>query len=254
LRQLFKNFDPRTKLAIVAGLSSIAVFIQHVYVLLFILILSVVLSMLFYGNLLVTLKKTKNIWYLFIAIVLLQSIFTREGRSLLEIGSFTFLTTGGLLKGVEFFLRISIIIFSATIVASSGYREIVQGFVQMRLPYEIAFMISVGIRFLPLLRDEFKDVLTAIQLRGIDIKRITIKKKIKIYSYIFMPIIAGAVKKAYQLSIAMEIRAFRAYPKRTSYLILTLRLSDYLIIILALLFTVAIFIIYYVFKFPGRII
>ena len=251
---VLKNYDPRTKLAIVASLSSIAVIIQHAYVLLFILFISVTLSALFYGSLINTLKKTRNLWYIFLIIVLLQSIFTRTGAALLSIGDFTLITAGGIVKGVEFLLRLSIIIFSATIIASSSAREVVQGFVQFKIPYEIAFMISVGIRFLPLLRNEFIEILTAIQLRGIDIKRIPFKKKIKIYSYIFMPVVTGAVKKAQQLSIAMETRAFRACPSRTSYFLLTMRMKDWIVIIMALIFTVAVFIIYYVFNFPGRIL
>lgn len=251
---VLKNYDPRAKLAIVASLSSIAVIIQNTYVLLFILIISIILSVLFFGSLAGTLKRTKNLWYLFLIIVLLQSIFTRAGATLLSIGGLTVLTSGGILKGVEFILRLSIIIFSATIVASSGSREIIQGFIQLKIPYEVAFMISVGIRFLPLLKNEFIEILTAIQLRGVDIKKIPFKKKIKVYSYIFMPMVTGAIKKAQQLSIAMETRAFRAYPSRTSYFQLILKIKDRLVIIMALFFMIAVFIIYYVFNFPGRIL
>jgi energy-coupling factor transport system permease protein len=41
-----------------------------------------------------------------------------------------------------------------------------------RIPYEIAFMVSVAIRFLPLLTDEIKNVVTAVQLRGIELDKI----------------------------------------------------------------------------------
>jgi energy-coupling factor transport system permease protein len=115
-------------------------------------------------------------------------------------------------------------------------------------------MVSVGIRFLPMLRNEFRDVITAIQLRGVELKRIPLKKRIRVYSYIFTPIVAGAINKARKLSIAMETRAFRAYPDRTSYLILKLIARDYIVIIVSFLFTVGVFISYYVFDFPGRII
>ena len=254
MKTVLYNFDVRTKLAIVACLSTTAVFIQHAYVLGFLLVISIVLSALFYGDLLKTLKTTRRLWYVFIAIVVLQSIFNRSGEELLSIGSLTILTTGGVLKGLEFILRISIIVFSATIVASSNYREVVQGLVQLKIPYEIAFMVSVGIRFLPLLKNEFTDVLTAIQLRGIELKKVPFKKRMKVYSYIFTPVIAGAVNKARKLSIAMETRAFRAYPERTSYLMLHMVLKDYMVIVVSFLLTVAIFISYYVFNFPGRIL
>ena len=147
-----------------------------------------------------------------------------------------------------------IIIFSATIVISSSYREIVQGLVQLKIPYEIAFMVSVGIRFLPMLRNEFKDVMTAIQLRGVDFKKIPIKKRVRVYSYVFTPVVAGAIKKAQKLSIAMETRAFRAFPNRTSYLVLKMTARDHIVIVFSFLFTAAVFISYYAFDFPGRIV
>lgn len=254
MKPVLHNFDVRTKLAIVACLSTTAVFIQHVYVLGLLLIISIVLSALFYGDLLKTLKSTRRLWYVFFAIVVLQSVFNHSGKVLASIGDFPVLTTGGVLKGIEFLLRISIIVFSATIVASSNYREVVQGLVQLKIPYEIAFMVSVGIRFLPQLKNEFTDVLTAIQLRGIEIKKIPFKKRMKVYFYIFTPVIAGAVNKAQKLSIAMETRAFRAYPKRTSYLVLQMMLKDYIVTAVSFILTAGIFISYYVFNFPGRIL
>jgi energy-coupling factor transport system permease protein len=254
LKPVLNNYDARTKLAITASLSTIAVFIQNVYVLCFILFLSVIFSVLFFGSPLKTFKSTRKLLYIFLAIVILQSIFNRSGQELFAIKGFTVITSGGIIKGAEFMLRMSIIIFTATIVASSNYREIVQGLVQLKIPYEIAFMVSVAIRFLPLLRSEFLDVLTAIQLRGLDIKRIPVKKRLKVYSYILMPVVAGAVNKAHNLSIAMETRAFRIYPQRTSYLILKLGKKDYIFMIFILLFTIAVFISYYVFNFPGRVL
>jgi len=254
LKPVLNNFDVRTKLAITASLSTIAVIIQHAYVLCLILLISVILSMLFYGDPLKTLRATKRLWYVFFAIVILQSIFNRSGQELLSFNGFTIITYTGLLKGVEFILRMSIIIFTATIVASSTYREVVQGLVQLRIPYEIAFMVSVAIRFLPMLRDEFTEIITAIQLRGIELKKIPFKKRMRVYSYIFTPIMVGAINKAQKLSVAMETRAFRAFDSRTSYLILKLAKRDYLFITVSLLFMITVFISFYVFKFPGRII
>jgi len=52
----------------------------------------------------------------------------------------------------------------------------------------------------------------------------------------------------------METKAFRAYLHRTSYILLEMVLKDYIVIIISFLFTAAIFISYFIFKFPGRII
>jgi len=250
---IINKADVRAKLAVIVCLSTIGVFIQHVYVLSVILILSVVCALLFGVNLIRALKATKRLWYLFFVIVVLQSIFLHQGAVLLSIKSFAILTTGGIIKGMEFLLRVSIIVVSATIITTSSYREVVQGLVQLKIPYDIAFMISVAIRFLPLLRNEIRDTLTAIQLRGVELNKIPLKRRLKVYSYIFMPVLGGAIRKAQALSMAMETRAFRAYPSRTSYLVLKFSVKDYIIIALSFIFVAAVFITYYIFKFPGRI-
>ncbi len=246
--------DIRAKLAVVMCLSTTGVFIQHVFVLAIILLLSVLLAFLSGADLIRALRSTKRLWYLFFIIVVIQSIFLRGGDTLLAIRGFTMLTTGGILKGAEFFLRVSIIVISAAIIATSNYREIIQGLVQLRIPYEIAFMVSVAIRFLPLIRNEIRDTMIAIQLRGVEMDKIPLRKRIQIYSYIFMPVITGAIRKAQTLSMAMETRAFRAYPTRTSYMVLRFSAKDYIIIAASVVFTVSVFITYYVFKFPGRIL
>lgn len=251
---LEKGLDVRTKLTIVLCLSSAGVFLQHVYILSALIILTIILAFSFKADLIKALRSTKRLWYILIAIVILQSIFTRSDDVILAIKGFEILTLTGVIKGLEFFLRVSIVIFSATIVATSNYREIVQGLVQLKVPYDIAFMVSIAIRFLPLLRDEISQTLTAIQLRGLDLKKIRFGQRIKIYYYIFTPVVAGVLKKAHELSMAMETRAYRAYGERTSYLILSLKPADYAVITLSLLITVSLFIMFYVFKIPGGLI
>ena len=246
--------DIRSKLAMVLGFSTIAVFIQHIYVLSFILIISIAAALLFGANILKAIKTTRNLWYLFFVIVILQSIFSRSGQALLAINGFPLITAGGVLKGGEFLMRVSVIVFSATIISTSNSREVVQGLVQLKIPYDIAFMVSVAIRFLPLLRSEIKDTFTAIQLRGLDLKKIPLKRRIRVYLYIFNPVVAGAIRKARGLSIAMEMRAFRAYRKRTSFLKLRLSAADYFIMVFTLIFTSAVFVMFYYFNFPAGII
>ncbi|MDZ7837616.1 MAG: CbiQ family ECF transporter T component [Actinomycetota bacterium] len=254
MKPVLGSLDIRVKLIMVMCLSTTAVFIQNAYVLGFLVLVSVLLSRLVSNSVVRTLKATKKLWYILIAIVVVQSIFSSEGRIILAIGSFPVLTMGGLVKGLEFILRLSVIIISASIVASSNYRQVVQGLVQMRIPYEIAFMVSVGIRFLPMLRNEFQETMVAIQLRGLEIEKLPLVKRLKLYSYVFTPVVAGAIHKAQKLSIAMETRAFRAYDVRTSHIVLKLAPRDYIGIFISLLATVAIFVTYYVFRFPGRII
>ena len=247
MKKIANLLDPRTKIVMVLCISTLAVFVQNIYILFSVFAFTILIAALIGGNLQLVAKKIGKMWYLFFLIVLLQSIFAHPGKIIVKIGSFQLLTLGGILLGVEFILRIFIIISSATILLTSSSREIVQGMVQWKIPYEIAFMVSVAIRFLPVLSREFKDIVTAIQLRGIDLYRIQIKKKIKIYYFIFTPVIIGAIRKAQKLSTAMETRAFRAYPKRTSYLVLKMQNIDYWVIAIFSVMTISVILLYFIF-------
>ncbi|MGM0367698.1 MAG: energy-coupling factor transporter transmembrane component T family protein [Actinomycetota bacterium] len=247
------NLDPRTKITIVLCLSSIAVFVQSAHVLGAALAVSVAVSLFLGASLIPVIKSFKKIWYLFFIITVAQSLFGGGGRAIISVGGFDLLSTGGLVKGLEFILRLAVIVVSATIITTSTHREIVQGLIQLKIPYEIAFMVSVAIRFLPIFINEFRDTVTAIQLRGVDIERIPFGRKLRMYYYIFNPILINSIKKAHKLSLAMEMRAFRAYPKRSSYLVLKMRARDYIITWLSILFTAGFIAIFYLFI-KGRLI
>lgn len=222
--------DPRTKLATVLFFSTISLIYEEIWVLVLILFLSAMTALAMKSSLVAILVRLRKLLGVMAAIAIVQSIFTNTGSPIAKIGDITLLTDYGAAKALEFILRLGIIIVSAAIITTSSSREIVQGLVQWHCPYEIAFMTSVAIRFLPLFKEEMSDMVTAIQLRGIDLKRVKFREKIKIYKYILFPVVINSVLKAKELSSAMVVRGFRAYPQRTSYMILKMNFIDYFIV------------------------
>lgn len=240
----YKPLDPRTKLIIVISISSLSVLIRDLRYLALIFAISIIISKLLKSEVLIVFKKLRRLFRLFIAITIMQSFFVKGGTSIISIGEVAIFTDIGLFRALEFLFRISIIMISAAMLMTSTSREVLQGLIEWKIPYEIAFMVSVAIRFLPLLSEELEDTLTAIKLRGIDIDRLPIRKKIQIYSYIFTPVVVGGIVKAKRLSIAMEARGFRAFNHRTSYRKLRLGKKDYLISSISIMASVLIFYIY----------
>ena len=245
LKTGLEGLDPRTKLVLVLCLSSLGVFIQDISILAAVLGISAVLSAASGIRFFMMLKKFRRILWLFLAIAVIQSVFAPSGSILLSLGGIKVITAGGLYKGTAMMLRMSIVMVSATIMATSNSREIVQGLVQWKIPYEIAFMVSVAIRFLPLLTDEIKNVVTAVQLRGIELDKIPVRQRLKVYSYLIMPVVSGAIIKSRELATTMETRAFRAYPKRTSYMVLTMQRADHFIIFISLSLSILTFVFYF---------
>ncbi len=229
---MIKNYkiDPRPKLVIVLLLSTLALIYDHISMLFIILLISISISLLIKNNVAVVFFKLKKVFILMVFIAIAQSMLIKTGQPILKFHNIVIVTDYGILSALQFILRISIIVVSATIITTSTSREIVQGLVQWKCPYEIAFMVSIAIRFLPILKEEMSDMIIAIQLRGIDLKKVKFKKKIKIYKYIMLPIVTNSILKARELSLAMEVRGFRAYSTRTSYMVLKMNKIDYIII------------------------
>ena len=227
---MIRDADPRTKLFIVMCISTLGLFFSNPLMQLIVFSLGMLATLIFKASLMSTIKRLKKMMSVIIMIVILQSIFVKSGNVLIGTEKFTVITDEGLKRGFSFLMRLLIILMSGTIISTCSMRMLVQGLVQMKLPYDMAFMTSVGIRFLPLLMEETRDTFTAIQLKGIDIRNLPLKRRFEIMSYVFTPVIAGTLNKAKKLSLSVECRGFRAYDRRTSIIQLKLNRFDHMIL------------------------
>lgn len=242
-----KKPDPRIMLLISACFSTMGVLIGTVWLLAIVFGCAVLYSLALGAELFMIVKKLKRLLSVIFVIALLESVFNGSGDSIIKIGEMDVLTTGGLLKGTNTLLRMGTVIVSASIFTLTTSRRMIQGLIQLKIPYEFAFMTFIALRFLPVFTEEFTDTITAIQLRGINLKKIPLKQKLKIYIYILTPVVYGAVDKAQKLSYAMELRAFRLYNKRTSRFTLKLKTGDYTYIVIMPIITICIMAYYYLY-------
>lgn len=237
------DLDPRTKLVIILILSTLAILYEDLLSLTLILMATIAAALYINRSFISLMIKLKKLIGVMVAIAFVQSLFTRAGVPIISLGSLPLMTDYGIIQAVEFVLRLSIIIISSAIIITSSSREIVQGLIQMKVPYEIAFMVSLSIKLLPIFKDELVDMVTALQLRGVDFKRVGLKEKLKVYRYLFLPIITNSILKARDLSMAMEMKGFRAMPQRTSFKVLKMETKDYLFIFMSLMTAMAFIII-----------
>jgi energy-coupling factor transport system permease protein len=230
-----KKLDPRSKMVLVICISTLAIIYHDPLKLLLLLLCNVVLLFLIVDEPHKGLQPFMKIIPLLLLLFLVQCLFTRSGTPLLTINGFKVVTDVGLSMGLGVMLRIIIIILSAMILLSSNERDFLLALVQWKIPYEIAFMVMTGLHFLPILREEAMNVYYAVQMRGTELQKISLRQKFKIYTRMMLPIISGAICRAEQMAIAMEARAFRAYPQRSYMRKLILNKRDYLVQITAVL-------------------
>jgi energy-coupling factor transport system permease protein len=223
-----KALDSRVKLFMLLSLSSVSVISRSVVLLASIFLLTLVLLLLggvSFGGIF---TKTKGALGLICLLFMLQCAFHRQGSSLLTLHGYKIITDLGFHTAVIVTLRLFIILLSALIVLTSEARDYLVAMTQCRLPYELAFMVMIALRFIPMLREEAQDVLCAVQMRGIRLKKAPLRRKISTYTSVMLPIVSGAIHRAEQTSIAMEARAFRAFPKRTSMRRLKMAKADWI--------------------------
>lgn len=233
------NLDPRTRLLLIILVTTLAVLAKDIVYLAIICAATVTINLALRLDILPAIKRLKHFFTLIVFIALVQSLTVKGGTPLIKIGSFVLLSTKGIGFATEFLLRMSIILFAGLIAASAHGREMTDGLQKLGMPYEFAFMSAIALRFLPIFRAEFATRINALSLRGIDTKRLSIGKKLKLYSYLIAPVISSCVLKSEVLALAMTARGFGANPKRTMLRQLRLTYKDWLVIILSLLLTAA---------------
>jgi energy-coupling factor transport system permease protein len=225
-----KKFHPDSVFAFAAYLSMFAVLNRNLLLMACLLLLALLAAILLHVDLPQVFQKLKRLWQVIIFIALMQSVFSPSGQVWIQIGGTPLLTSGGAVKGLVVLGRLAILILGGSLFSVYSTREMIQGMIMLRMPYLIAYMISVGIRFVPLMGEELRDSLTALALRGIEIKKLKLKKRFKVYTYLLLPIVAGSLHNARALTMSMEMRGLGAYPERTSYFTLSPGRSDYVLL------------------------
>ena len=208
--------DPRIKLLVLIALSSSAVIIRTTPGLIALLITTLVILLAGRVKPGVIWVKLRVILGLIVMLFLLQCLFNRSGEPVLLLRGFTVVTDLGLQTALTVCLRLVVIILSALIVLTGESRDYLLALTQCKIPYEIAFMVLAALRFLPMLREEASDILCAAQMRGMPLKKSSLKNQAAAYIKVVIPVVAGALRRAENLSIAMEARGFRSRPRRTS--------------------------------------
>ena len=227
------KIDPRTKMLIAFSISCLSVIYNTPKSLFTLFIVTAVILCFFRIKSYVILRVLRPLFiYMLLILFMVQCLFVRSGKVLLHLGDFTFVTSDGLMSGTQVVLRILVLVAIALIFTTLKPGDFILGLVQCKIPYEIAFMVTLAIRFLPLFKDEAQNVVIAVQLRGVELKKVSLKKRVDLYSRLFFPMIYASLFKARQMSVALETRGFRLYPKRTYMRRLKFGIADYIIMLI----------------------
>ena len=141
-----KIADPRVKLALLLGLSTAAVAARSLSALMAIAVLTLMILVAGGVHPARVIGRVQNLIKLIVILFIIQCVFNRSGDPLLSIGSFSLLTAGGVHLAARVSLRLLIILLSALLVMTGEPRDYLQALIQIKVPYEIAFMVLAAMQ------------------------------------------------------------------------------------------------------------
>lgn len=134
---------------------------------------------------------------------------------LLRIGGWT-LHSGAVAIGLATGLRLGAILTLALIggLTTTGPDLVRASIQQLRVPYRIGYTALAAFRFVPRFGHELQVIRAAHRVRGHHGGRGPFARIARGWGYI-VPLLAGAIRHAERVALAMDARAFGAHPSRT---------------------------------------
>lgn len=176
----------------------------------------------------VVLKAFAPLSFLLVFPLIFNIFFIQTGTPLFHWG-IILITDDGIMRAFFMTLRLLLLFLSATILTLTtspialcdATASMLHPFERFGVPaYEISMMISIALRFVPTLMEDFDHIRKAQQSRGAVFDRGGPLARIKSIVPCLIPLFAQSFRHAENLALAMESRCYHGGDHRTHYHIL----------------------------------
>lgn len=174
-----------------------------------------------------------------IVVALFFNVFFTQGETVLWEWGVIKLTLEGLRYAGFMLLRILLLVIGTSLMTlTTSPIQLTDGLEKLMNPWkrfgfpagEIAMMMTIALRFIPLLIGEADKIMKAQKARGADFDTGSIFQRAKNMLPILIPLFVNALKRADELALAMEARCYRSGAGRTRMVELKFRKSDVVIL------------------------
>ena len=151
------------------------------------------------------------------------NLFLTPGTKLVSFWIFT-ITYEGLKNAVVMMVRLIFLIIGTSLMTltttpnelTDGLEKALSPLKYIKVPvHEIAMMMSIALRFIPILIEETDKIMKAQMARGADFEHGNLIKKAKNMVPLLVPLFVSAFRRANDLAMAMEARCYRGGEGRT---------------------------------------
>ena len=163
------------------------------------------------------------------------------------------ITAEGLRMTIHMAFRLTYLIVGSSIMTltttpnqlTDGLETGLRAFNKIHVPvHEVAMMMSIALRFIPILMDETDKIMKAQEARGADFSSGGIIRKAKALVPLLVPLFVSAFRRANDLALAMEARGYHGGDGRTKMKPLVYHRRDRLAYVLILLYVVIMFLLW----------
>lgn len=132
------------------------------------------------------------------------------------IGTFGFVPAG-FARGCYYVLRIALLAFASVVLTTTStttqLTQSLEGFLRpfarVGMPVrDVATIVSIAMRFIPVTFDEFQMVKSAQQSRGAPFDTGSISARLRAWTTVFIPLFVGLFRRADSLASAMDVRCY----------------------------------------------
>jgi energy-coupling factor transport system permease protein len=167
-------------------------------------------------------RGMKTILFLLV-ITVCFNLFLTPGEVIWQFG-FLKMSKEGLSFAIKMALRLSLLILGSSIMTltttptqlTDALESLMRPLKKVHVPvHEISMMMSIALRFIPILMEETDKIMKAQIARGADFESKNLIKKIKSLVPLLVPLFISAFRRANDLAMAMEARCYRGGEGRT---------------------------------------
>ena len=151
------------------------------------------------------------------------NIFLTSGEPLAKVWIFT-ITREGVINAVFIAIRLVLLIIGSSLMTltttpnqlTDAMEKLMHPLTKIKVPvHEISMMMSIALRFIPILLEETDKIMKAQMARGADFESGNLVQKAKAMIPLLVPLFISAFRRATDLAMAMEARCYRGGEGRT---------------------------------------
>ncbi len=167
-------------------------------------------------------KGLKPILFLLIFTALLN-LFLTQGEIIWQAGVFK-ITKEGIRTACLMAIRFTFLVLGASLMTltttpnklTDGLESLLSPLAKIKFPvHEMAMMMSIALRFIPILLEESDKIMKAQMARGADFESGNLINKAKSMIPLLIPLFVSAFRRASDLALAMEARCYNGADGRT---------------------------------------